>query len=134
MSGQGSSDLSPEVEKRILDRIAGLEKVIAPELVTQALEATDKQVTRDCKLNNQVVMSVVLCMGLFTDWPIGQVYKACRRMQHSEQTPARSTLCMARQRLGNVPTFVGSVFSASLGIPDRFLNCGGSVPTIAGYG
>lgn len=103
MSGQGSSDLSPEVEKRILDRIAGLEKVIAPELVTQALEATDKQVTRDCKLNNQVMMWVVLCMGLFTDRPIRQVYKACRRMQHSEQTPARSTLCMARQRLGSAP-------------------------------
>ncbi len=106
MSGQGSSGLSPEVEERILDRIAGLEKVIAPELVTQALAATGKQVTRDCKLNNEVMIWVVLCMGLFTDRPIRQVFKACRRLRKNERTPARSTLCMARQRLGSAPVQV----------------------------
>ena len=37
MSGQGCSDFSTEENERILDRIAGLEKIIAPELVDQAL-------------------------------------------------------------------------------------------------
>ena len=103
MSGQGCSDFSTEENERILDRIAGLEKIIAPELVDQALAMTGKQVTRECKLNNEVMTWVVLSMGLFTELPIRQVFKACRRMRHLEQSPARSSLCMARQRLGSEP-------------------------------
>ena len=103
MSGQGCSDFSTEVDVWILDRIAGLEKIIAPELVNQALAMTGKQVTRECRLNNEVMTWVVLSMGLFTELPIRQVYKACRRMRHGELSPARSSLCMARQRLGSEP-------------------------------
>jgi len=51
MSEHGSSGLSSEVNERILDRIAGLEKIIAPELVQRALATTGKQVPRECKLN-----------------------------------------------------------------------------------
>jgi hypothetical protein len=103
MSEQGSSGLSSEVNGHILDRIAGLEKIIAPELVRQALATTGKQVTRECKLNNEVMAWVVLSMGLFTELPIRQVFKACRRLRQGERTPARSSLCMARQRLGSEP-------------------------------
>jgi hypothetical protein len=103
MSGQGSSGLTSEVDEWILDRIAGLEKIIAPELVKQALEKSGKRVTRECKLNNEVMIWVVLCMGLFTELPIRQVFKACRRLRHGERSPARSSLCVARQRLGSGP-------------------------------
>lgn len=86
MSEQGRSDLSSEVNERTLDRIAGLEKLIAPELVKQALAATGKQVTRECRLNNEVMTWVVLSMGLFTELPIRQVFKACRRLRRGERS------------------------------------------------
>ncbi len=103
MSGQGSSGLSSEVNERFLDRISRLEKIIAPELVKQALATTGKQLTRECKLNSGVMTWVVLSMGLLTELPIRQVFKACQRLRHGERTPARSSLCMARQRLGSEP-------------------------------
>jgi hypothetical protein len=46
---------------------------------------------------------VVLSMGLFTELPIRQVFKACRRLRRGERSPARSSLCVARQRLGSEP-------------------------------
>jgi hypothetical protein len=103
MNEQGCSEFSSEVSERILDRIAGLEKIITPVLIDRALFQTDKQVKRECLLNNKVMLWVVVAMGLFTDLPIRQVFKACRRIRHGEETPARSSLCMARQRLGSEP-------------------------------
>lgn len=103
MNEQGSSDFCSEVNERILDRIAGLEKIIAPELVERALGLTGKQTKRACRLTNEVMIWVVLAMGLFTELPIRQVFKACRRLRHGEDSPARSSLCMARQRLGSEP-------------------------------
>jgi hypothetical protein len=46
---------------------------------------------------------VVLAMGLFTEMPIRQVFKVSRRLRMGEVSPARSSLCMARQRLGSEP-------------------------------
>jgi hypothetical protein len=46
------------------------------------------------------MMWVVLAMGIFTDLPIRQVFKQARRLRADEQTPCRSALCVARQRLG----------------------------------
>ena len=103
MNGQGCSDLSSEVNGRILDRISALEKIIAPELVERALLQTGKQGKRVCSLTNEVMMWVVIAMGLFTELPIRQVFKACRRLRQGENTPARSSLCIARQRLGSEP-------------------------------
>jgi hypothetical protein len=103
MDGQGCSDLCGDDNGRILDRIAGLEKVIAPELVEQALTRTGKRSKRTCTLTNEVMIWVVLAMGLFTEMPIRQVFKACRRLRKREESPARSSLCMARQRLGSEP-------------------------------
>lgn len=48
-------------------------------------------------------MWVVLAMGLLTDLPIRQVFKHARRLRQGERTPHRSSLCVARQRLGVGP-------------------------------
>ena len=48
-------------------------------------------------------MWVVLAMGLLTDLPIRQVFKAARRLRKGEESPHRSSLCVARQRLGVAP-------------------------------
>ena len=103
MVGQGCSPLSADEHGRILDRLAGLEKVIAPELVTKALAATGKQSMRRMKLANEIMIWVVLAMGLFTEMPIRQVFKVSRRLRKGEVSPARSSLCVARQRLGSEP-------------------------------
>lgn len=103
MNEQGCSRLLTDASGRILDRIAGLEKIIAPELVEQALKQTGKQSKRTCKLTNEVMIWVVLAMGLFTELPIRQVFKASRRLRKGEDSPARSSLCVARQRLGSQP-------------------------------
>jgi hypothetical protein len=103
MVEQGCSRLTVDDNGRILDRLAGMEKVILPELVAQALVSTGKQSTRRCSLTNEVMIWVVAAMGLFTEMPIRQVYKVSRRLRKGEATPARSSLCIARQRLGSEP-------------------------------
>lgn len=103
MDGQGRSELPADINGRILDRLAGLEKIIRPEHIGKAIAETGKRNNRGCKLTHEVMMWVVLAMGLFTELPIRQVFKACRRLRHGEDSPARSTLCMARQRLGSEP-------------------------------
>jgi hypothetical protein len=42
-------------------------------------------------------------MGILTDLPIRQVFKHARRLRVGEPTPHRSSLCVARQRLGIAP-------------------------------
>jgi hypothetical protein len=46
---------------------------------------------------------MVLAMGVLTELPLRQVFKACRRLYPHEDTPHRSSLCRARQRLGVGP-------------------------------
>ena len=55
---------------RILDRLAGLEQVIRPDDIQQALEATGRVNSRACTLTHEVTLWVVLAMGLFTELPI----------------------------------------------------------------
>lgn len=101
MDGQGCSSDASISENSLLDRIAGLQKIISPELVRQALRNTGKESKRACLLTNEVMVWVVLAMCLFTQLPIRQVFKVCRRLRRGEATPCRSSLCMARQRLGS---------------------------------
>ena len=103
MDEQGCSRLPADHNGRILDRLGGLEKIITPEIAMQALDNTNKRTTRVCSLTNEVMIWVVLAMGLFTELPIRQVFKAARRLRLGEFSPARSSLCMARQRLGSEP-------------------------------
>jgi hypothetical protein len=100
---QGQCSLPPNEAGRILDRLAGLEQVIPPEKVRQALAATGRTNQRRCKLTHDVVCWVVLAMGLLTELPIRQVFKHARRLRMGEETPHRSSLCVARQRLGIAP-------------------------------
>ena len=86
-----------------MDRLAGLESVITAERIRQALAQTGRVNERACRLTQEVMLWVVMAMGLFTELPIRQVFKACRRGRAGEATPSRSSLCAARQRLGVEP-------------------------------
>lgn len=103
MTGQGCSTFSTDESNRILDRLAGLEKIITPDHIGQALDATGRVNPHRCKLSHEVMLWVVLAMGLFTNLPIRQVFKHSRRLRPGEPTPCRSSLCEARQRLGFEP-------------------------------
>ncbi|MEZ6130079.1 MAG: IS4 family transposase [Planctomycetaceae bacterium] len=103
MNEQGCSELTSDINGRIVDRLVGLENIILPEHINRVMEQTGKRNNQGCGLTHEVMMWVVLAMGLFTELPIRQVFKACRRLRHGEHSPARSTLCMARQRLGSEP-------------------------------
>ena len=99
----GHCTLPPDASGRILDRLAGLEQIISPEAVRQALAATGKTNQRRCTLTHEIVCWVVLAMGILTDLPIRQVFKHARRLRVGEESPHRSSLCVARQRLGIAP-------------------------------
>ena len=91
MTRQGCSTFSTDESNRILDRLAGLEKIITPDRMRQALVATDRVNRHRCKLSNEVMLWVVLAMGLFTNLPIRQVFKHARRMRKEEESPPRSS-------------------------------------------
>ena len=95
---RGHCTLPPDASGRILDKLAGLEQVIGPEAIQQALTATGRVNSRRCTLTHEVVLWVVLAMGLFTELPIRQVFKFARRLRKGEESPHRSSLCVARQR------------------------------------
>jgi Insertion element 4 transposase N-terminal/Transposase DDE domain len=100
---RGQCTLPADDNGRILDRLAGLEQVISPEDIQQVLEATGRVDSRRCRLTYEVVLWVVLAMGLLTDLPIRQVFKHSRRLRPGEVSPHRSSLCVARRRLGVAP-------------------------------
>lgn len=88
---------------RVLDRLLLLEQVIGTDRVRQVLEDTGCFDSRRCWLTREVIFWVVLAMGILTDLPIRQVFKFARRLRPGEATPHRSSLCVARQRLGLAP-------------------------------
>ena len=100
---QGRCVFSPDGSGRILDGLAGLEKVITPAVVGQVLWATNRVNQRACKLTHEVMLWVVLAMGILTDLPIRQVFKHAPRFRMGEDAPQRSSLRVARQRLGIHP-------------------------------
>ena len=97
------STLEAGVGGRILDRLTALEQVVAPERVRQVLLQTGRINGRSCPLTHEVTLWLVLAMGLLTHLPIRQVFRHARRMRPSGRCPARSSLCVARQRLGVEP-------------------------------
>jgi hypothetical protein len=100
---QGQCTLPADEVGRVLDRLAGLEQVIRPEHIQQALAATHRVNSRRCRLTHEVIFWIVLAMALFTDVPIRQVFKLSRKLRHGEHSPHRSSLCAARKRLGAAP-------------------------------
>ena len=103
MLGQGCSTLPCGEDGRIVDRLAGLEKVISPAVIEQVLRDTGRVNGRACILTHQVMLWVVVAMGLLTRLPIRQVFRYARRLQLGGTCPARSSLCEARHRLGVEP-------------------------------
>lgn len=87
----------------VLDRLAGLQKVISKEAVEQAAMDSVWVQKRACKLTPTVTLWIVLAMGILTDLPIRQVFKHARRLRIGELSPTRSALCVARKRLGVAP-------------------------------
>jgi hypothetical protein len=100
---QGHCTLPADASGRVLDRIAGLVQVIRPDDIQQALAATGRVDSRPCRLTHEVVLWIVLAMGIFTDVSIRQVFKLSRRLRPGERSPHRSSLCVARKRLGVAP-------------------------------
>jgi hypothetical protein len=88
---------------RVLDKLLLLEHVIPRDQLLQVLHDTGCLDARRCTLTFEVTFWVVLAMGILTDLPIRQVFKAARRLYPLEDTPHRSSLCRARQRLGVAP-------------------------------
>jgi hypothetical protein len=80
-----------------------LERVIPREQVLQVLQDTGCLDARQCTLTFEVTCWLVLAMGIFTDMPIRSVFKAARSLFPGEETPHRSSLSVARQRLGIAP-------------------------------
>jgi hypothetical protein len=103
MEQQGRCVLPADETGRVLDRLTALEKVISPTDIRQVLEETGRVNPRACKLTHEIMMWIVLAMGIFTNLPIRQVFKHARRLRVGDETPCRSALCVARQRLGVEP-------------------------------
>jgi len=100
---QGSLTPLPDESGQALDRLAGLEQFIAPDVERQCLSEAGCDGQRSCGLNHEVMLWIVLAMGLFTEVPIRQVFKRSRFARACEPTPSRSALCQGRQRLGIAP-------------------------------
>lgn len=96
--------LPPDEQGWVMDRLAALQHLINPEDVQQALRACPApRRERACVLTRQVMLWVILAMGILTHLPIRQVFKAARRLHRGEASPHRSSLCLARRRLGVAP-------------------------------
>ncbi len=85
-----------------------LETIVSPGGLTWTIERTDCLISaiigpggRTTTLN--MTLWIVLAMGVLTDLPIRQVFKHASRMRMGERSPHRSSLCVARQRLGVAP-------------------------------
>jgi hypothetical protein len=91
--------LAADEAGRIMDRMAALEEIISAEAVEQAVLDAGLVAKRSCPLTPCVLLWMVIAMGLFTDKPLRQVFKACRRFQQPAETPTRSALCKGRKRL-----------------------------------
>jgi hypothetical protein len=100
---RGHCTLPPDDTGRILDRLTGLEQVIPPQAVRQALRAAGRINPRSGELTHEVICWVVLAMGILTDPPIRPVFKHARRLRVGEESPHRSSPCAARRRLGIAP-------------------------------
>ena len=103
MLRQGCCTLPANEAGQVLERLAGLHQVIRPALIRQALLASGKMNPRACVLTHEVMLWVMVAMGVLTEMPIRQVFKHARSLRVGENTPCRSSLCAARQRLGVGP-------------------------------
>ena len=124
MSTLAPSTLSVDAGGRVLDRLAALEAVFPPECRRAALAQAGRVSQRSCALTHEVVLGLVLAMGVFAELPIRGVFQQSRRFRRDQPVPPRSTLCMARARLGAGP--LRHLFAATVrplakpGVPGEF--------------
>src|SRR5436853_1702530 len=86
---QRASTLPEGHGARVLDKLLLLEHIIPRGEVLQVLHDTGCLDARRCTLTFEVTCWLVLAMGLLTDLPIRQVFKAARRLYPRENTPHR---------------------------------------------
>lgn len=86
-----------------LDLLEGLQQVIGPQRLQQALQRTGRRNRSHCRLTHEVMLWVVLAMGLLTDVPVREVFRQATSRRPGQKLPCRSALCQARQRLGIAP-------------------------------
>lgn len=103
MVAHGRVPFTTAEDGRVLDRLAGLERVISPDAVREILAECGLDRQRACPLSHEVMMWFTLAMVIESDKSHRQVFKASRRGREFEETPDRSALCQARQRLGVEP-------------------------------
>ena len=99
------------------ERLRGLKRIIAPRDVQAVLRST-RQDRRDCpRLPPAFMVWFVIALGLFCTDCYRQVYRWLQPYRR-RGTPGRSTLCMARQRLGVAPLrLLGQRVMQLLGTP-----------------
>ena len=102
MMPEGRCTLPTEPGSTVLDHLAGLHQVISPEQIRQALFITRRVNPRACQLTHKVTLWIVLAMGLLTDLPIQQVFKAARRFGWANGLRVAPAV-QARKRLGVAP-------------------------------
>ena len=103
---RGQCTLPADEMGRILDRLAGLDQVIRPQDIRQALEAAGRIRTRSCVLTDEVIFRVVLAMGLRTTQPC-----ACALRSRTSSTAPRA----ARRRPPPTPIrFAGLAARAAM--------------------
>lgn len=90
-------------ERELLDRLSGLALIIPQELIEQVLRESAPASSRTCRLNSEIMLWLVLAMGIFTTYPIRNVFRASQRFKDEDDIPSRSALCKARKRLGISP-------------------------------
>jgi len=73
MTRQGSCLGPTQDAGTILDRLAGLSKVIPPDVLRQALLDSGRNQQRAWRLSHGAMLWVVLAMGVLTQLPIRQV-------------------------------------------------------------
>src|SRR3954467_2118578 len=83
---QRDSTLPPGHGDRVLDKLLLLEHVIPRGEVLQVLHDTGCLDARRCTLTFEVTCWLVLAMGVLTDLPLRQVFKAARRLYGGEAT------------------------------------------------
>lgn len=88
------------------DRLSGLKRIIPRRVVEEALRRSRKDRTCCKVLPAYVVLWFVLAMCLFSRDNYRQVFRWMRPWRKKGDIPARSTLCMARRRVGVAPLVV----------------------------
>lgn len=100
---ENQEGMDSAVAERLLDRLLLLHQHIPAHEVLQVLHDTGCLDSRRCTLSFEVTCWVVLAAGLLCDLPIRAVFKAAVSLHKMVVTPARSSLCEARRRLGIAP-------------------------------